>query len=184
MSDENTHIDEILRSKIGSEHSFKVPSGYFESLEPTIMGRLIAETSNKQRDPSVIPHNYFDTIEETVMDRIRNEKINTTPIRTLNTLKKRKRLIGIISIAASILLLFSIFPLNSNTNNNYDFSNLSVDEIILWMEQHEEEFSNTEIASVYEKTAIDKDIESYNIPEDEIINYLNETPIENLFYEN
>lgn len=89
-------------------NGFKTPDNYFESFEDRFFESL---NDNKVIDGIVdagfkVPKGYFDTIDEKVLNNLENK-----PVVRLNT---RKTLYYVAGIAASLLLLFTIFINNGD----------------------------------------------------------------------
>lgn len=85
---------------------FKTPDNYFDAVEDNIMNAIKKENSlNISKETGFItPEKYFDTIEDVIINKI--EKKNTTKVITLFS---KRNLIYASSIAAAILIMFSIY---------------------------------------------------------------------------
>ncbi len=93
-------------SKMNNKNPFKVPSGYFDRLEEDLHEKI---KNNAQNDNSFrVPDHYFSTLEKEV-----NHKIND-----LSTSKKKSIWYNSITIAASILVLFSLSIFNDESTSD------------------------------------------------------------------
>lgn len=126
-----------MKSKLDKIKSsgFKTPSGYLDELEDRVFARLNNEDGSKDLKSSGfnLPENYFDTVEASVLNRLETKR--ETKIISLLT---RRRLTYISSVAAALILAFTLF-----LNNE-----VGADEL------------NYEVVSDY---ILDEDIDSYDL---------------------
>ena len=92
---------------------FKVPEGYFDDVSMNVLNKIGG--MEKEELPAThgfkTPNNYFDEIESKVLAKA-SEDSQTKVI----PIYKRKALYYLSGIAAAILIIISIFPLNSSNN--------------------------------------------------------------------
>ncbi|WP_406683107.1 hypothetical protein N1F78_10460 [Seonamhaeicola sp. MEBiC1930] len=151
------------------ESGFKVPDGYFDTLEDNIMSELkLKELTNSSGFKA--PNNYFDTLEDVIINNISKE---TEP--KVIQLFSKKRLIYFSGIAATILLLLT---LNFNTKTEEELDYQTVENYIL-----DENISSYEIASLLDENDLAEELFIENgIDEDVIEDYiLNNLDVEDLY---
>lgn len=150
---------------------FKTPKNYFNSLEDSIMTQILLK--DKIDDTGFkSPENYFDSLEDTVLKNVKHQP-------KVITLFRKRNLYYISSIAASLILMFSIFM----KKDTLSFDDLEVASIENYL--YNEEIDSYEIASLLteEELSTDNFIES-ELSEDVIQDYLLENAtIEDLINE-
>ena len=117
---------------------FRVPEGYFDSIEDQVMSK-IGEENLKGRISDTgfdLPDNYFEGLEDRVMSKI--DKPETKVV----SLFSRKRLYYISGVAAAILILVSVL-INRTTTSTEDINYEMVENYIL-----DQDMSTYEIASL------------------------------------
>jgi len=90
---------------------FKAPEGYFEDLSDKVLAKLNKEPSDTLPETNGfgVPEGYFSEVSETIMDRVDTKHTNKVKLLSL-----RKRAFYISGIAAALLILFAILPLNTS----------------------------------------------------------------------
>lgn len=170
MKPSDKHIDlEALNYK---NAGFSVPQGYFESIEPKVIAKLNSD----------IPVGYFDNLEDTIFAKLAKEKVSKTPVKVIS-LKSRfiKRFISL-AAAASIALFIGINLFNKQETLTFD--SLELSSISIWLE------GETSIADSYVLgELLDDDDLTYlsnfdEIDDTDLLEYLNQTNIENLILNN
>jgi len=150
---------------------FKTPKNYFKSIEDSIMTQILLK--DKIDDTGFkSPENYFDSLEDTVLKNVKHQP-------KVITLFRKRNLYYISSIAASLILMFSIFM----KKDTLSFDDLEVASIENYL--YNEEIDSYEIASLLteEELSTDNFIES-ELSEDVIQDYLLENAtIEDLINE-
>jgi hypothetical protein len=151
-------------SILPKSNGFKVPENYFNELEQRLSenldSKIPAETGFK------VPDGYFKDFD------VKPEKNVPKVIQLFK--RNRMKIIGL-SVAASVLLLFSIFPLFNN-KETLDFDSLSDNEIETWLETNSNEINSIEFADI-----IDDNDDLYAvemISEQDISDYLIQTDLE------
>ena len=153
---------------------FVTSENYFDAFEEKMLFRL--ETNTKTTTGFKTPDNYFKNIDKKIFDNSNIEKPNRAI--KLNTTRIFKILTY--SIAASLLLFFSLKSLNS-TDNAFDIETIEISEIESWMEEDLISFSSYDISETFDGIYLN---ENSNFSEDEIEDYLDGANIENLIIEN
>ncbi len=184
-----------------TEHGFKIPKGYFDSVEDAVFTTL----SSKKfpiKEGHTTPENYFENVEDTILKKIQKEKhkkthgfsmpkeyletlensvlskLNTHKSITILSFKKNifKRVIPL-AVAASLLILLFF---------NYQQKSINMDvvtsiEIEQWIENDLITLDSYELTEVF----YDTDLENTPIfKEEELIEYLNGIDIESILLEN
>ena len=163
-----------LKELIGSKNAFKVPNTYFDSLENNILATLKAKKLY-EHSQSEVPNNYFNTLEDTIVQKLEHKpKVISFRSRLM------KRIIPV-SVAASLLLFVSLNFFNTEKNS---FDTIASAEIEAYIDTEFAELSSEDIANVFEETNIDSESFEASVNKEEIMNYLENTTIENYIYEN
>ncbi len=111
---------------ISNKDGFKTPEKYFNSVEDSVFERLSNENLLKINDLE-IPENYFDSIEDNVFKKLNLDSKKETKIILI------KRILISISVAASLLFLFSlIFSDNAKINPN----KIAIIDIENWLDDN------------------------------------------------
>ena len=166
---EENVFSSIVLDSIGKKNSFEIPDNYFSLVEPSVLEKI-------RREDDLVPSSYFDSIEDRVF-----EKIKTEP----KVVSFRKNIIQKIiplAAAASIVLMITLQFFNANQNN--DFASIDVDDIEFWIENGDLNFSDSELAFLYEETEIETVSVFDFYEEDEVFEYLNELDVESLILTN
>jgi len=133
---------------------FKVPEGYFNTLEDTILSKIKTDSILKGIDnPGFeMPDGYLNSVEENIFNKV-PKKASTKIISLFN----RRNLIYISGIAAAIVIMLGFFWNNANTSNmelDYEMvesylidQNISSYEIASLLNEEELSSINSEIMS-------------------------------------
>ncbi|MFD2824035.1 hypothetical protein ACFS5M_10155 [Lacinutrix iliipiscaria] len=145
------------------DSGFKVPKDYFENFENTILNHARLKEKVSHSGFST-PEGYFDTVEEHILNRISTKK-STKVI----SLIQKKSIIYASSIAAAIVLLFSIVDFNKTvTYDSLEFE--TVENYIL-----NEDIDSEELASLFNDSDFSEDgFNAISFSEDDIENYVND----------
>ena len=153
---------------------FKAPDGYFESFDELLFDKLKSNNASKESHASgfKVPDQYFETFDDKLFEVISETKEDK--VIPLITWKKAAYISG---IAASIILMISLF---NNNNSMPTFDNLEtalIDEYII-----EEDFSNEDIATLLsddltlnnfmDSHLIDDNLEEYILDNSSVEDYL------------
>ncbi|WP_299887608.1 hypothetical protein [uncultured Lacinutrix sp.] len=145
---------------------FKVPENYFSKLEDSIITEVKLKNSANNTGFK-IPENYFDEFEVPI-------KKETKIISLFN----RKNIITISSIAAAIVLLFSLNIFNNKTLSINDLNTETVDNYIL------DETNDFELADLFLENELDEtQFIDYDISDDTLESYLESVEVNELFIE-
>lgn len=119
---------------------FKTPDQYFESFENNLFDRLNKKESIDGIETSgyAVPKDYFDSVEDHVFGKLNTE--NKPVIR----LQSRKTFYYIAGVAASFVLLLSLF-LNNNNSITIDTLDTAAIENYLY----QEDYTSDDIASLF-----------------------------------
>ena len=162
-------MSSIFLDSMERKNSFEIPENYFKLIETSVLEKIKTENNS-------IPNNYFDTIEDKVFEKIKGE----TKVISLNQ-RIIKRFIPIVA-AASIVLILTLQLFNKP--QDFDFATIEGDDIELWLNNGELNFSHNELAYLYEDT----EIESVSVfdfyEEEEVYDYLNDLDVESLILTN
>ncbi|TYA92267.1 hypothetical protein [Seonamhaeicola marinus] len=139
------------------ESGFKAPKDYFDSLEDSVMNQIKLK-STASNSGFEVPDNYFENLEQEIISKTRK----TEP--KVIKLFSKKNLVYVSSIAAAIVLLFTLNI--SNTKEELDYK--TVENYIL-----DEEISSYDIASLLEEEDLTEDnFIEYTIEEETVEDYI------------
>ena len=164
LEDFTVDIPDEDSSIIPKSNGLKVPENYFDELEERLFENLDSELP--EDTGFKVPDSYFKNFE--VKPEIHREN------KVIQLFKRnRSRIIGL-AVAASILLLFSIFPIFNNSNS-LDFDSLSDNDMESWLELNSDEINSFELADIID----DEDLYAAEmISEEDISDYLIQTDLE------
>lgn len=155
---------------------FETPKNYFESFENQFLERLNEEEHLKisKNNGFSVPKEYFNSIESNVL-----EKLNDKPEKPIIILKSRTTFYYIAGIAASFVLLISLM---FNNDKNISINTLDTASIESYL--YQEDYSNDDLASLFESEEISEtNFIDVTISDDTINQYLESTYIEDLILE-
>ncbi len=149
---------------------FKVPKDYFETFEDSLFSKLEDSNSNNKTG-FVVPENYFENVEDAILNKIEAE--DSTPVISLFN---KKTLLFVASIAACIVLVFSIFK-----NKDVSVNDIASTEIENYLEANQT-ISETELLSLLNNEDINQLIKETNTIanqqiEDYLLDNLNDTSL-------
>ena len=165
---------DLFENKGKVKSGFTTPEKYFDAFDDKMLDRL--KTDSNKSTGFKTPTNYFKDLDQKILSKVDLEK----PVKVikLNT-SKYLRILGL-SVAASLLLFFSLR--NSNSNDKvFDIETLEISEIESWMDEDLITFSDYDISETFDDVYLSVD---GNYAEDEIFDYLDGVNIENLIIEN
>ena len=172
MKPENKNILNKIKNKGAG---FKAPENYFENLEDKILSKINKSDLTKNTGFKT-PDKYFENIDNKILTKIKSNKSSkVVSLKNYNYIK-----IISFSIAASFLLFIGINKFKSNSNN-FNFETVAISEIENWVENDLISFNAYDIAETF--SDIDLIIDD-NYSDEEILDYLDNTDIENLIIEN
>lgn len=167
------------------ENGFKVPKGYFDTVEDTVFAKLASEKLPK-KEGFFTPTTYFETVEDNVLEKIQQEKglqstlpttkktgfiipknylesVENTIAEKLNSKSKSVKVIDfksillkrIIPLTAAASLALFLF-VNYNANNkSIGFDNIASSEIEQWIENDLVTLDTYEITEIYNDAGIE-----------------------------
>ena len=166
----NTMKNGILNNRNLKESAFKIPEGYFESVEVSVFDKLVTEKF-PEKEGFITPQSYFDKVEQHIIDKAIPQKGKV--IRLNSFLFKR-----LLPVAAAASLL--IFLLLNYNHKQMTFDTLATSDIENWIDQGLIQVDPYQIAEVYSDVDLSPD---YQTNDEEIIEYLDGTDIEGLIIE-
>jgi len=122
---------------------FKTPDNFFESFDGKVLQQLDTKTIIKDIEDTGfnVPDNYFDTVETVILDKVVSK--DKTKLITLST---KRAFYYISGIAASVLLLISIFNWDDGTTNN----NITIEMVETYFENSD--LNSYELADLLSET--------------------------------
>jgi len=171
LSDFSIDLPEENDIKLPEDNGFKVPENYFEELNEKLLHKI--DSKIPKETGFRIPDGYLNTFE------IKTEAQKESGVIRLFK-ENRNRIIGI-SVAAMILVLFSVYPL-FNYDKSLDFSSLSDNDIESWLEANSDQINSLELAEMIDDTDDLYAVET--ISEQDISDYLIQTDIESWIPDN
>ncbi len=170
MSTSKKHIK--LKDLNIKNTGFGVPDYYFDSLETKILSKVNDD----------IPTNYFEDIENKILSKLNIDNSKNVKVIKLNS-KLFKRLIPIVAAASVVLFIGLNFLKKANTLN---FNSIDITSISNWVELNSDD-SNAYVLGEYlspeELTSISNTNIS-NIKDADLVEYLNDTNLEDLMINN
>ena len=194
-----------------TENSFKIPKGYFETVEDAVMAKIAVENF-PEKEGYASPQGYFDGLEDAVLKKIREEKANQSaasltkktgfsiPDNYLDTVEdkiaskvyeesKEVKVIDLKSIILKRIVPFVaaasvllLIVVNYNSRTP-SFETVASTDIEQWIENDLITLDTYEIADVYNDTELESS-SLFTETEDDVLDYLNGTDIESLLIEN
>lgn len=142
---------------------FKTADNYFESIEDKLFERLSEKESilNIETSGYTVPEDYFDVIENNILSKINPEE------KPVIALRSRTKFYYIAGIAASFVLLFSIFF------NNKNLTLEAIDMVSLESYVYQEDYTSDELAALFKTNEISEtDFIDVQIPEETLNQYI------------
>ncbi|WP_282031784.1 hypothetical protein [Winogradskyella eximia] len=120
---------------------FKTPDNYFESIDDQILERLNDKEiiSASETTGFMVPKDYFDSVETTIL-----EKLESQPETPVIALKSRRTLYYVAGIAASFVLLLSLFFNNEDKININAIDTASIENYLF-----QEDYTNDDLATLF-----------------------------------
>mgnify|MGYP005987316067 CR=1 FL=1 len=169
MDKKNKNINNTLNGFSKKESPFAVPENYFNTVEDTILSKIILNQLPGELTYNV-PENYFTKVEEDIFKKlsIKEQRIN-------KVVSLKSRLLRIIPTAAAACLLLFIGLNYFSINSNSSFDNISSDDIENWLDENYTRNSTINTlefvdADFTEETTIE---DESSIADDDILEYLN-----------
>jgi hypothetical protein len=167
---ENDVFSKLSLEKIPEKAGYSIPENYFDSIERNTFSKIDIKSPSKEHSFDV-PKDYFNTIEDTVFKKIQQE--DSIIPKVINLKSRLTKVFAPLAVAASLLLLFTLYT--TNTNENYSLENLAVTDIENWIENDYVSLDSYEIAEVYSDINFEDEFSEDDI---ELLDYINGTDIE------
>ena len=167
---ENDVFSKLSIKSFPEKAGYSIPKNYFDTVERKVFTKMDANEFLKQHHFDV-PKDYFSTIEDNVFKKIQEE--NTNKPKVINLRFKLTKVFAPIAIAASLLLLVTLYT--NNNNDSFSFNSLTVTDVENWIENDDIYLDSYEIAEVYSDVTFEDD---FNEDEIELLEYINGTDIE------
>ncbi|PCH78395.1 MAG: hypothetical protein COB98_00400 [Flavobacteriaceae bacterium] len=170
-------LSEITLEKVHSKDNerFTLPKDYLESIDDTVIAKLKAEIIYQENDAnSSIPVDYFDHIEDSVLGKLSKKQ----GLFQLKSLFKSK--FTPLAIAASLLLIVTLG--NVNKAQAVTFKDISSSDIELWVANGDLVFSVEDFTDPVSSTALDFDNFSRIYSDEQALDFLEETDLENILF--
>ena len=155
-----------------TKSGYSAPKNYFDTIEIDVFTKIDASELYKQQQFDV-PKDYFKTLEDNVFKKIQEQDAKQPSIISLKT--RVTKIFIPIAIAASFLLLFTIYT--PKADNNYSFDNLAATDIENWIEDDYISLDSYQIAEVYNDVNFEDEFDEEDI---ELLDYINGTDIESV----
>jgi hypothetical protein len=175
-------LEDSILSKLTEQHlpdkdGFSVPECYFDILEDSILSKLTEQLPKK--DGLDIPENYFDTLEDRIFEKL---NLSDKPIKKSKLIifkEHYSKQIIQFTVAASLLLISSLVYLNFKGDAT-SFNQLAYTDIENWVDNNIDNIDSETITEVYSDEDINLEV---NYEEEDLINYLEEKDIESIVNE-
>jgi hypothetical protein len=162
-----------LENKNLQKKPFKVPNGYFDTVENIVLAKLKAEVMNKG-NTSAVPEGYFESIDNNILAEIKQPKTKVISLKS-----RMVKIIAPIAVAASLLLVVVL----STNKQHYTFEDLTSNDIEQFIETETITFDEVELAMVIDDEDLSEFEHSSTYSNEEILEYLNDSDIEFLNFE-
>jgi hypothetical protein len=144
---------------------YKVPKDYFKTFEDRLFSKI--ETTETAQTGFKVPEGYFNSLEDQLLNKINAQKNPSNRTGKVISLFKSKKILWAVSVAASLVLVFSLINTNKTTINE-----ISTTEIADYITNNESDFTESiiltyinedEITQLTEKTTLinDQTLEDY-----------------------
>ncbi|EDP70225.1 hypothetical protein FBALC1_11847 [Flavobacteriales bacterium ALC-1] len=142
---------------------FKTPDNYFESFDDKLFDYLTEkdEITGIETSGHTVPKDYFNTVEKDILSKLNIEE------KPVVALKSRTTFYYVVGMAASFVLLFSIF-LSDN-----DITLDTIDTVDIESFLYQEDYTSDELAALFITNEISEtDFIDVQIPEDTFDQYI------------
>ncbi|WP_179352516.1 hypothetical protein [Winogradskyella vidalii] len=144
---------------------FKTPDNYFDSFENQLLERLNENKmiSATQASGFNVPEDYFESVETSIL-----KQLEPKPESPVISLKPKRKFYYVAGIAASIVLLFSLFI---NQENQININTIETDSIENYL--YQEAYSNDDFASLFQDDEISEtDFIDLNVSDETLNEFL------------
>lgn len=145
---------------------FKTPKGYFEGFTDDLLNKMSKEASSlPYKDGFKVPEGYFDNLNKEVLEKITEKESKVISLKSY-----RKYFYAAASVAAILLLVFSVQWRNESS---FTFDDLARTDIEIYLEENELGLSSYELAEVLLTEELEvNDILNSELDDENIIDYL------------
>ncbi len=150
-------------------HGFKVPKGYFDTLEARIYEQIEVEKLPKETGFKV-PKGYFDSVETSVLTSVQQQE-KAPKVVSLVTRSSYKY---IAAVAAIFIAILSVWQFTGSSDT--DFNSVESASIEAYVDEGNLNFDSYELISLFNDEEVDSLIFETN--------YLSEAAIEEYIFEN
>ncbi len=157
------------------QDEFSTPDGYFDQVEDLVITKLKATALQDKDQSSVILEDYFDKVEDSIIDQL-NSKSKSFPLN-----KNILKYLVPVAVAASLML---IVVLNTKNDPVVTFDSLATSEIESFIDEGMIDIDAESLAMVFPDVDIENDGFESSLTNDEVLEYLNDTNLENLTFDN
>lgn len=168
MNHNNKNIEDYLSNSFKDENQFSVPENYFDSVEDTVLSKIIEEQLPGELTYNV-PEDYFDTVEASLFSKL------DLPKKKGKVISLKNRLLKVIPTAAAacILLFVGLNYFSVSKSNGLD--SISNDEIETWIDENYNEYSTTHSIEFVDADFTESNIleDDSSLNDDDILEYLN-----------
>lgn len=119
---------------------YKVPQDYFNTFEDRLFSKI--KTASDSQSGFKVPEGYFATLEENVLNKVETQQNTTHKAGKIISLFTPKKVLWAVSIAASVVLVFSLINTKTITNTE-----ITTQDIALYISNNESDFKETDIIS-------------------------------------
>ncbi len=145
---------------------FKTPEGYFEGFTDDLLNKMSKETSSLPKEGRFkVPEGYFDNLNKEVLEKITEKESKVISLKSY-----RKYFYAAASVAAILLLVFSI---QWRDKSSFTFDDLASTDIEIYLEDNELGLSSYELAELLLTEDLDvNEILNSELDDENIIDYL------------
>ena len=173
---ERTLLFEMKSTNVNTPNSeFKTPEDYFDEVEDIVIAKLKAVALQNKYESSPLVEDYFDKVEDAVMNQLKSAP-KVAPLR-------RRILKYMMPVAAAASLLLLIL-LNTEKDPIVTFDSLATSEIESLIEEGMINIDAESLAMVFPDVEIENDVFDLVLSNEEVLDYLNDTELENITFDN
>jgi hypothetical protein len=168
MNRDTKNIEAYLNNITKDENQFSVPENYFNSLEDSVLSKVIEEQLPGELTYNV-PDDYFENFEETLFS---NSEFSKKEVRVIHLKSRILKMIP--TAAAACILLFVGFNYFSVTDKN-KFDVISSDDLELWVDENYNNYTTTNNIEFVDTDFIESNIleDDTSLNNEDIFEYLN-----------
>ena len=142
---ENEHAHYKRLSNLPRNSGFKVPKGYFDTLEDACSSKL-SESLFPEYSGFETPNAYFDTLENTLLSKVKSSE-------NRRVIRLRRQILNAAGVAAIFAVVLSILLISIRRNEEP-----SPDDIIAWMQEHIGDIDTIDIVSFFDYNSTPDDL--------------------------